>query len=127
MVACIAGLILLFPRTVFTWFMKDQNVVTDALRIAMISFPFYWVYPILEVFGGSVRGMGYSIHSMVIIIMSLCVIRVSLLAVFTRVFHTIESIGSVYPITWAVAAVCFVITFFLLVKKKRLSREEEMI
>ena len=126
-VACIAGLILLFPRTVFTWFMKDQKVVTDALRIAMISFPFYWVYPILEVFGGSVRGMGYSIHSMVIIIMSLCVIRVSLLAVFTRVFHTIESIGSVYPITWAVAAVCFVITFFLLVEKKRLSREEEMI
>ena len=118
-VACIAGLILLFPRTVFTWFMKDQDVVTNALRIAMISFPFYWVYPILEVFGGSVRGMGYSIHSMVIIIASLCVVRVSLLAVFSRTFHTIESLGSVYPITWALAAISFVFCFFLLLRKKQ--------
>ena len=118
-VACIAGLILFFPRTVFTWFMKDQQVVTDALQIATISFPFYWIYPILEVFGGAVRGMGFAIHSMVIIITSLCVIRVSLLAVFSRTFHTIRSLGSVYPITWAIAAVSFVICFFILLKKKQ--------
>ena len=117
-VGCIAGAILLFPRTVFTWFMKDQTVVTEALRIAMVSFPFYWVYPILEVFGGAVRGMGYAIHSMAVIVTSLCVIRVGLLAVFSRAFHTIESIGSVYPITWAVAAVSFTVIFFILISRK---------
>ena len=117
-VACISGLILLFPRTVFTWFMKDADMVTCALRIAMISFPFYWIYPFLEVFGGSVRGMGRSIHSMVIIILSLCVLRVGLLAVFSRTLKTIESIAGVYPITWAVAAVSFVLAFFLLLRRK---------
>ena len=117
-VACLAGAVLCFPRTVFTWFMKDGDVVTNALKIAMISYPFYWIYPLLEIPGGASRGMGYAIHSMIIIIANLCVIRVSLLAVFSRVFHTIESLGAVYPITWATAAVSFIILFTVLINRK---------
>lgn len=117
-VACIAGLILLFPQTVFAWFMKDREVVTTALRVAMISFPLYWIYPILEVFGGSVRGMGHALCSMTIIVLCLCGLRVGLLAVFSRTIHTIEAIAAVYPITWAVTAVSFVIAFFVLLRRK---------
>ena len=114
----VAGLILLFPRTVFTWFMKDQDVVTNALRIATISFPFYWVYVALETNGGAVRGMGYTLYSMIAVIANMCVLRVALLAVFSRMFNTIESLGACYPITWATAAVTFVIMFHLIVNKK---------
>jgi putative MATE family efflux protein len=117
-VACIAFSILTTPRTVFTWFIKDQSVVTEALKIALVSFPLYWIYPILEVMGGSVRGMGYSISSMLVIITCLCVIRVSLLAVFSNVFHTIASLAAVYPITWACAAVSFTVFFWILIQKK---------
>ena len=117
-VFCIAGTILLFPETVFGWFMKDPQVVENALLIATVSFPFYWVYPILEVMGGSIRGMGYSILSMIIIILNLCVVRVSLLAIFSRTFHSIRALGSVYPITWATASVCFLAAFFIIIGKK---------
>ena len=115
---CIAGAILMAPRTVFTWFMKDPEVVTDALRIAMISFPLYWLYPILEVNGGAVRGMGHTFPSMVTVIANMCILRVTLLAVFSRVFHTIESLGSCYPITWATAAVSFVVLFLVIVNRE---------
>lgn len=114
----IASIILLFPRTVFGWFMKDPEVVENALTIAMVSFPFYWIYPILEVMGGAIRGMGYSILSMVVIIVNLCVIRVSLLAVFSRQFHSIKALASAYPITWATASTCFLIAFFVIIQKK---------
>ena len=113
-----AALILSWPRTVFTWFMKDQDVVTNALRIATISFPFYWVYVALETNGGAVRGMGYTLYSMIAVIANMCVLRVALLAVFSRVFNTIESLGACYPITWATAAVTFVIMFHVIVGKK---------
>ena len=116
--AVIAGLILLWPRTVFTWFMKDQDVVTNALRIAMISFPFYWLYPILEVNGGAVRGMGKTLASMITVILNMCVLRVALLAVFSRVFQTIESLGSCYPITWATASLSFLVLFHIVIRKK---------
>lgn len=117
-VGCIAFSILLAPRTVFTWFIKDQSVVTEALKIALVSFPLYWIYPILEVLGGAVRGMGYSLSSMAVVITCMCVIRVSLLAFFSSAFHTIESLASVYPITWACAAVCFTVFFCIVIRRK---------
>ena len=64
--------------------MRDVEVVANALVIAFVSFPFYWIYPIMEVTGGALRGMGYSLSSMVIIIANLCVLRVSLLATFSN-------------------------------------------
>ena len=121
----VAGLILLFPRTVFTWFMKDQDVVTNALRIATISYPFYWVYVVLETNGGAVRGMGYTFYSMIAVIANMCVLRVSLLAIFSRVFATIESLGACYPITWATAAISFFILFHVIVGKKIRENEPE--
>ena len=123
-VFCIASVILMFPQTVFGWFMKDPEVVANALKIALVSFPFYWIYPIMESTGGAVRGMGYSIFSMVIIILNLCVVRISLLAYFSATIHTIQSLGAVYPITWATAMLCFVVVFAILIQKK--CREEEM-
>ncbi|MCR4962888.1 MAG: MATE family efflux transporter [Firmicutes bacterium] len=107
-----------FPRTIVGWFMKDKDVVANALRIALVSFPFYWIYPILEVMGGALRGMGYAISSMAIIIANLCALRIALLAVFSAKIHTIESLAAVYPITWAGAAICFTVFFFICIDKK---------
>lgn len=123
-VFAIAGVILIFPRTVFTWFMKDSDVVIDALKIAMVSFPFYWIYPIMEIVGGSLRGMGYAISSMAIIVSNLCIVRVCLLAVFSSSIHTIQSLAAVYPITWATASICFIIIFIIVMQKKSKGRSE---
>ncbi len=117
-VACLAGTVILNAHTVFGWFIKDPEVVATTVVIATVSFPFYWIYPFLEVTGGAVRGMGYSLHSMAVIILNMCVLRISLLAVFSRVFHTIRSLAAVYPITWAGAAVCFIALFSLLITRK---------
>ncbi len=114
----IAGIILAFPNAVFTFFMKDASVVEVALTLAMVSFPFYWIYVFLEGFGGSVRAMGYSITSMIIIIANICALRITLLRVFSTTFHTVRSLAFVYPITWATAAACFTIAFIVIVRKK---------
>lgn len=114
----ISSLMLAFPETVFGWFIKDAGVVADTIRIASVSFPFYWIYPIMEVTGGALRGMGYSVSSMAIILANLCAVRVLLLAVFDHTVHTLPALASVYPITWALAALCFVILFGAVMRKK---------
>ncbi|MBQ9437881.1 MAG: MATE family efflux transporter [Lachnospiraceae bacterium] len=123
-VAAIAGVILLFPRTVFTWFMKDQDVVTNALIIATLTFPFYWIYPILEVTGGALRGMGYALSSMIIIISNLGALRIALLAIFSKTFHSLRALAAVYPISWAGAAICFVVQFFIVMRMKSMEKAE---
>ena len=117
-VGCLIVIFVSFPRTIVGWFMKDGDVVTNALRIALVSFPFYWVYPILEVTGGAIRGMGKALTSMVVIIANQCALRIALLAIFSATIHTIESLAAVYPITWAGAAVSFVVIFFLMIRKR---------
>jgi Na+-driven multidrug efflux pump len=114
----ITGAILLFPDIVFRWFMKDPEVVRCAITIAMVSFPFYWLYSFLEVYGGSIRGMGYSITSMLIIVSNICVLRIALLSVFSVTPGTVRAVASVYPITWGGAAVCFITAFFWIMRKK---------
>lgn len=114
----IAGLILTFPTQVFSFFVKDASVVEIALTLAMVSFPFYWVYVFLESLGGSVRAMGYSITSMIIIIANVCVLRISLLRVFSKIYNTVRSLAFVYPITWATASVCFLIAYIVILRKR---------
>lgn len=117
-IGCLIIIFVCFPRTIVGWFMKDREVVKNALAIAMVSFPFYWIYPILEVTGGALRGMGRAIGSMVVVIVNQCVLRVALLALFSATIHTIESLAAVYPITWASAALCFTLFFAADIRKK---------
>ena len=113
----VAGLILLFPDVVFRWFMKDPEVIANAISLAMVSFPFYWIYPAIEVFGGAIRSLGYSITSMVVIIINLCAVRIGLLSFFSKTIHTMQSLAAVYPITWATAALSFTVIFFIVIRK----------
>ena len=115
---CIAGIILKFPNAVFSFFMKDASVVEVALMLAMVSFPFYWVYVFLEGFGGSVRAMGYSITSMIITIANVCALRITLLRIFSTTFNTVRSLAFVYPITWATSAACFAVAFIIVLRKR---------
>ena len=122
-VGCLVIVFVSFPRTIVGWFMKDGDVVENALKIALVSFPFYSIYPILEVTGGALRGMGKAIGSMIVIILNLCVLRITLLAIFSATIHTIQSLAAVYPITWTGAALSFVV-FFAVVIRRRLRTEQ---
>lgn len=115
----LASVILAFRETVFGWFMKDEEVVADALLIAGISFPVYWIYPLLEVYGGALRGMGYSMESMVTILASMCGLRIALLAIASAQYHSIGALAFVYPVTWAAAAVLFIVQFAVIMRRKR--------
>ena len=63
------------------------------------------------------RGMGYALSSMIIIISNMCILRISLLAYFSEQFHTLGALAAVYPITWAGAAICFVLMALWVAKR----------
>ena len=107
-IAAISAVILMFGKQVLGLFCQDPAVIREGLKIIHISFPFYFIYSVLEVTGGILRGAGKSLQSMMIIVINLCVIRVLLLGILVRSFHTIEAVAAVYPVTWALAACCFV-------------------
>ena len=114
----IATIILSFSHTFMRIFIKDKEIIYLGSQIALTTFPFYWLYSILEVLGSSLRGMGYSIVSMYITIICLCGLRISLLYLISKFNLDFKSVAYVYPMTWFFTASIFIIAFLKIIDKK---------
>lgn len=117
-IGALSALILIFGRPILGIFGKDESVIQLGLQIIGVSFPFYFVYAIMEVTGGLVRGMGQTIQSMVIVIFTLCVCRVVLLKIFVEQFHSLKMVAAVYPVTWILAMSAFILCFMRACRKQ---------
>lgn len=110
-IGVLSVVILALGRPILGIFCKDESVILLGLQIIGVSFPFYFVYAIMEVTGGLVRGMGRTVQSMVIVIFTLCVCRVVLLKLFVEKFHSLKMVAAVYPVTWILAMTAFILCF----------------
>lgn len=108
-IGVISGTVLLFGKEILKLFCSDESVIAEGLKIIHVSFPFYFIYSILEVTGSVLRGVGKTLQSMVIVITTLCAFRVVLLKVLLARWHTIQAVAAVYPVSWFCAAVMFVV------------------
>lgn len=123
----IAIIVLLIPEAVVRLFIQDHTVITYGVSILMTTFPFYWLYAVLEVTGGALRGMGCSNTSMLVVMLGLCGLRILLLFGISRMNMTFTSVAKVYPITWAVTSICFLVIFWRMVIHKPLTEKSKMI
>ena len=114
----IATIILIFSHTFMRIFIKNEEIIYLGSQIALTTFPFYWLYSILEVLGSSLRGMGYSIVSMYVTTICLCGVRISLLYLISKFNLDFKSVAYVYPMTWFFTASIFIIAFLKIINKK---------
>ena len=110
----IATILLTFSHT----FMRIEEIIYLGSQIALTTFPFYWLYSILEVLGSSLRGMGYSIVSMYVTTICLCGVRITLLYLISKFNLDFKSVAYVYPMTWFFTASIFIIAFLKIINKK---------
>lgn len=103
--------LLMFGNQIFEVFNNDTNVIHCGMRIAKITFPFYWIYVILEVLADTIRGCGKSIEPTIIIMANICGLRTLLLAIFTHFNPTLEAVAIVYPISWITTAISFMVYY----------------
>ena len=114
----IATIILTFSHTFMRIFIKNKEIIYLGSQIALTTFPFYWLYSILEVLGSSLRGMGYSIVSMYVTTICLCGVRITLLYLISKFNLDFKSVAYVYPMTWFFTASIFIIAFLKIIGKK---------
>jgi putative MATE family efflux protein len=104
--AAVFLLLRFFGRAAFGLFTADQSIIDLGMRIISISFPFYWLYSILENISDTCRGAGNSLKPMIFILLNICVLRTGLLMFFMKSAPGLSAVASVYPISWAGAAIC---------------------
>lgn len=111
-----AAALLAGKETIFRLFVDDGQVAAFGTQIVTVTFPFYWLYSILEITGGAVRGMGKSLTAMAVTLLTLCGGRILLLRIMTSFVDGIQGIAPVYPLTWVTAAIAFTMIFYYIMK-----------
>lgn len=103
---------ILTASQLFGLFSKDPEVIAFGANILRITFPFYFVYVFLQVFGDSLRSLEHSFAVMLAVLLNIGLLRVLLMYALLHVFGTVEALVVVYPITWFTAAVSMAVLYY---------------
>jgi len=109
---------LLIGRYAFAIFNPDTEVIDIGVHIICITFPFYFLYVLLEVLGASVRGCGNSVAPMLIILCNICLLRTTLL-LHPFFYSRIPGVAMTYPITWFVTSCCMAVLYGIVVGRRK--------
>lgn len=99
----------------------------DAIFYGMVRIRYvqllYFLCGIMEVFVGTIRGIGSSVTPMITSILGVCGIRI--MWIFTVFAHnkTLETLFISYPISWAATSLILLIAYFI-IRKKYFKKEE---
>ncbi|MBQ3437350.1 MAG: polysaccharide biosynthesis C-terminal domain-containing protein, partial [Fusobacterium sp.] len=107
-----------FPNTFFKIFIKDITVIRLGIDLLYFIFPFYWLYSILENFGAALRGIGHSLLSMTVGIITLSLTRILILIYLSKLNVGYKELAIIYPVTWSLTAISYSVLFFIYLKIK---------
>ena len=101
---------------------SSSVIVAGMVRFAYVCIP-YFICGIMEVFVGSLRGMGYAVFPMLVSLIGSCALRIIWLQTVFRIerFQSIDTVYIIYPISWIVTTIAHVITY-IVVKRKLIEK-----
>ena len=112
----IVGLVLgngsyLMGRSLLGIYSNDSDVIDAGMvRMLYVCVP-YFLCGIMDVFVGSLRGMGSSIIPMIVSLSGACAFRLIWIATYFVSHHTIDVLYMSYPISWIITAAVHFLTF----------------
>ena len=112
-------LLKLFGRSIYTLFTNDKSVLdigTAMLNFMVVAFP---TYITIEIFSGSLRGIGDSWIPMIMTASGVCVLRIRWIIVMVPKYPNIFTILWAYPLSWVTTSILFIIYMFLFSKMRR--------
>lgn len=110
-VGTLSVLMLLFRRFILGIYTADPGVIDSGAYMMSIIVPFEAVFMPVEIFAGTLRGVGDSVKPTLITCLCVCVVRVVWLATAVRAHHTLFMLCLCYPMTWVLAATVFTVVY----------------
>ena len=107
----ISAFILVFPEQVFRLFSNEPEIVSLSARVGCATVGLYFLYGIVEVTSGAIRGAGHSTPPMVILLINMCGVRLIVLHILLQYFDTLERIILVFPITWVCSSLSMILYY----------------
>ena len=112
----LSGTILLVADKALYFFTDDAAVHSDTLLIVRSIVPFYFTWSFVEVFQGTLRGIGDVGTPVIILLLGVCVSRVVWMFTAFMAHKTLSMLCVCYPLSWSITAVALMIHYFRKIK-----------
>ena len=119
---CLVALILFFGQYGVQLLIDDSAVVDCTWQMLSFFVPYYFLWTIIEVLTGVLRGMGDALIPVIITGIGICGFRILWIAFIFPVFHTVRGITACYPASWALTAVAMLI--YYMIKRRRVLSDD---
>ena len=100
-----------FRRPILSLFTTDPAVIETGAEMMAKIVLFNALFMPIEVFGGAMRGTGYSVQPTLIMCICVCLFRVVWVLLVVSRWHTIAMLCLAYPISWILCASIFFIVY----------------
>jgi Na+-driven multidrug efflux pump len=104
---------------IYGWFTNDPQVIAIGMNILHFLVPTFCTYVLIEIFSGSLRGMGNSFVPMLLTGLGICAFRVVWIFTVVPLFKDVRALIVSYPISWTITSVLFVIYFIYYTRKQK--------
>jgi putative MATE family efflux protein len=108
----VALLLYLFMPQLLTLFTKAPDVIAISLIRTSICLPLLFIFALCQVMAGVFRGAGKALVPMFVMIVIWCIFRASFITLILQFDRKIQNVFIVYPITWTLGALIFIIYYF---------------
>lgn len=115
----LGGAVILFGRPLLGIYTPDKEVIDLGMRRMIIMMATYFTCGAMNVYPGLTRGMGYSVMPMLSTLIGACLLRIVWLVTVFAWYPTYTVLFVCYPVTWALAGIGQVGSFFYARRKVR--------
>lgn len=123
-IVTVLGIVAGFSARIFGYqllgiYSEDADVVQYGIdRMTIIALP-YFICGLMDVFTGSLRGLGYSFIPMLISILGACGFRILWIFTIFSWHKTLTTLYISYPVSWLITLLCEMVCFGIMLKKEK--------
>jgi putative MATE family efflux protein len=122
----LGGGTMIFGRQLLGLYTSDLEVIELGMLRMNVMMIAYFTCGIMNVYPGLTRGMGYSVLPMMCTLIGACLMRLVWLATFFTWYPTVIMLFVCYPISWTIAGIGQVLSFFYARNKIRKNSMKEI-
>lgn len=108
-------LALIFAKPLLAIYTSDPAVVEVGITVMKYNCLLVVFCGLMETVMGGIRGMGYTVMTMIVSVLGSCAVRILWVATVFRAFPTPDVLFSIYPISWLLTALthfaCYLVVF----------------
>ena len=102
-----------FAPWIYRLFTTDSAVVVHGVHMSRFLLPSYFIYVIIGILSGALRGTGKVLVPMLLTCGGVCSLRILWLFTAGQMYPGINTIMLSYPVSWSITAVLFIVYYFM--------------